>query len=74
MSWVLPFVLILAAAWAAVGILLARWLKQAGHAKPFKGKAWTERELYGAGAGHGRDVGQVFGRSVGDGEGAGRWK
>lgn len=54
MSWFLPFVLILALVWAAVGVLLARWLKQSGHAKPFKGKEWTSRDLYGGGVGFGK--------------------
>lgn len=56
MAWFLPLVLILAIVWGVLGILLARWLKQAGHNKPFKGKDWRANELYGGGAGHGRDV------------------
>ncbi|KAH8726057.1 hypothetical protein GQ44DRAFT_571347, partial [Phaeosphaeriaceae sp. PMI808] len=52
----LPFVLILALVWAVVGILIAKWLKQAGHTKPLKFKG-RERNLYGAGVGFGRNVG-----------------
>ncbi|KAH7371954.1 hypothetical protein BKA66DRAFT_468921 [Pyrenochaeta sp. MPI-SDFR-AT-0127] len=69
MSWFIPFAIILAGVWAFVGILLARWLKQAGHTKPFKGKDWSETDLYGGGVGHGRDSHQVFGRSVGESSG-----
>lgn len=54
MGLFIPFLLLLlAAAWALIGILLARWLKQAGHTKPFKGREWTGRELYGGGVGFG---------------------
>lgn len=61
MSLFLPFLLVLAAAWAVVGILLARWLKQAGHNKPFKGKEWSSRDLYGGGVGFGRGSERTFG-------------
>jgi hypothetical protein len=77
-------VLALALFWATIGVMLARWLKQAGYAKPlkFKGK---ELNLYGAGTGFGRrtewgerDDGRVLatgGRDVGiAGFGEGRVK
>ncbi|CBX96967.1 predicted protein [Plenodomus lingam JN3] len=69
MSWFVPFVLVLALAWAAVGILLARWLKQAGYAKPLKGRDLSSRDLYGGGAGYGRmgDQGGLRGQVHGAG-------
>ena len=60
------FLLLVAAAWAAVGVLLARWLKQSGHARPFKRKEVSSRQIYGEGVGYGREA--VFGGSVGDGD------
>lgn len=57
MAWFIPLIFVLAAAWAVVGILLARWLKQAGHNKPFKSRHLEDRELYGGGVGFGRHVG-----------------
>lgn len=81
MSWFLPFILIVALVWAILGVLLARWLKQSGHARPFKGRNWDERELYGGGVGHGMESRDVFGgaaegkRGIGLGEfGKGRFK
>ncbi|KAJ4369586.1 hypothetical protein N0V83_005348 [Neocucurbitaria cava] len=65
MSLFLPFILIIAFAWAIVGILLARWLKQAGHARPWKGKEWEERELYGGGVGYGMEGRRVLGGGIG---------
>jgi hypothetical protein len=60
----IAFVIFLALAWAAVGVLLAKWLKQAGHARPFNVKG-RERDVYGAGVGYGREVGlQGMGRDV----------
>ncbi|KAH5968401.1 hypothetical protein HBI87_050870 [Parastagonospora nodorum] len=52
----IPLILLLAAFWAAIGVLLARWLKQAGYARPLK---FTGRDLnlYGAGTGFGRETG-----------------
>ncbi|KAF1935772.1 hypothetical protein EJ02DRAFT_428115 [Clathrospora elynae] len=43
------FLVLIAAAWATIGIFLAKWLKQSGYARPFKGRDWDERQLYGAG-------------------------
>lgn len=57
MAWFLPFLIIIAVAWTVVGILLAKWLKQAGHARPFKGRELSGRDVYGGGVGFGRDVG-----------------
>lgn len=57
MPWFIPFLLLVAAAWAVVGILLAKWLKQAGHSKPLKSRHLDDREIYGGGVGFGRDVG-----------------
>jgi hypothetical protein len=50
----IPLVLFLAAAWAVIGVLLAKWLKQAGYTRPFKGRQWRDSELYGDGVGFGR--------------------
>lgn len=74
MPWFIPFILILALAWLVVGILIARWLKQAGHTKPFKGKQWTSRDIYGGGAGGGRTGYQGLGSAVEDGDYGGRWE
>jgi hypothetical protein len=57
MSLFIPFILLLACFWLVIGVLIAKWLKQAGHAKPFKGKDWQERQLYGAGVGFGGSAG-----------------
>jgi len=62
------FALLIAAAWATVGILLAKWLKQSGHARPFKGRNWDSRELYGGGSGYGRDLGLGGSSSQGRGQ------
>jgi hypothetical protein len=56
MPWFIPFLVIVALAWTAVGVLLAKWLKQAGHARPFSGRELSGRELFGGGVGFGRDV------------------
>jgi hypothetical protein len=47
-------ILLLAIFWATIGIMLAKWLKQAGYTKPFKGR---DKDVYGAGTGYGREVG-----------------
>lgn len=63
---VLPFVpiaLLIAAIWLTVGILLAKWLKQSGHARPFKGRNFSSREIYGGGVGYGR-VESSFGQGA----------
>ena len=57
MAWFIPFILLLAIAWGVVGILLAKWLKQAGHNKPLKGRHLEDSEVYGGGVGFGREVG-----------------
>jgi hypothetical protein len=74
MPWFTPFLVLLALAWAAVGILLAKWLKQAGHTRPFTRRELNGRELYGGGVGFGRTVGfEGVGREVlGAGPGGGR--
>lgn len=54
MDFFVPLLIFLALVWAALGVLLAKWLKQSGRARPFKGKAWRDSELYGAGVGVGR--------------------
>lgn len=53
----IAFVLFLAAAWAVLGIFLAKWLKQAGYARPFRGREFTDTELYGSGVGVGNQKG-----------------
>ncbi|KAH9882952.1 hypothetical protein J1614_000318 [Plenodomus biglobosus] len=55
MGWFIIFVVILAMTWATIGVLLARWLKQAGHTKPFKGRELSSHDLYGGGSGYGRE-------------------
>lgn len=76
------FIILLAAFWAFIGVMLAKWLRQAGHAKPFKGR---NIDLYGGGNGYGRDkglgaeerevrFGGTGGRVVGMGYGEGRVK
>lgn len=50
----IPLIIFLALVWGALGVLLAKWLKQSGYARPFKGKVWRDSELYGAGVGVGR--------------------
>ncbi|RMZ67177.1 ubiquitin metalloprotease fusion [Pyrenophora seminiperda CCB06] len=49
-----PLLILIASAWCVVGILLAKWLKQAGHARPFSGRRLSAREVYGGGGGVGR--------------------
>lgn len=56
MALFIPLIIVLALAWTAVGVLLARWLKQAGHNRPFRGRDWQARDLYGGGVGHGKSV------------------
>ncbi|EMD87348.1 hypothetical protein COCC4DRAFT_70806 [Bipolaris maydis ATCC 48331] len=51
------FVLFLAVAWGILGIFLAKWLKQAGYARPFRGREFTDTELYGSGVGVGSQKG-----------------
>ncbi|EUC40129.1 hypothetical protein COCMIDRAFT_109601 [Bipolaris oryzae ATCC 44560] len=59
----IPFVIFLAIAWAILGVLLAKWLKQAGYARPFRGREFTDTELYGSGVGVGSQRGiPDFGR------------
>lgn len=66
MAWFIPFILLVAVAWAVVGILLAKWLKQAGHSRPIKGRDLDDRDIYGGGVGFGRQVGlQGSSRDVG---------
>lgn len=68
------FILVLASAWATIGLLLAKWLKQSGHARPFTGRNWSDRELYGGGVGFGRVAGvaadynhsEEYGRRLGN--------
>jgi glucokinase len=43
----------LAVFWAVIGLMIAKWLKQAGHTKPFEGR---DIHLYGGGTGYGRDA------------------
>jgi hypothetical protein len=57
MIWFIPFILLVAAAWAAVGVLLAKYLKQAGYNKPLKGRHLDARDIYGGGVGFGRQAG-----------------
>lgn len=54
MEFFIPLLILIASAWCAVGILLAKWLKQAGHARPFSGRDRSGREVYGGGVGFGR--------------------
>ncbi|KAH6846780.1 hypothetical protein CC77DRAFT_1052613 [Alternaria alternata] len=63
MGFFVPLALLIAAVWCTVGILLARWLKQSGHARPFKGRTFSSRELYGGGVGYGR-VENSFGQGA----------
>jgi hypothetical protein len=70
MAWFIPFVLLLAGAWAVVGILLAKWIKQAGHNRPFNSRHLDDKEIYGGGVGFGREVG--LGGSSRDVSGVGR--
>ncbi|KAF2826536.1 hypothetical protein CC86DRAFT_292472 [Ophiobolus disseminans] len=57
MVWFIPFILLVAAAWAIVGLLLAKWLKQAGHNRPIKTRHLEDRDIYGGGVGFGGHVG-----------------
>jgi hypothetical protein len=59
MAWFIPFLIIVAIAWAVVGVLLAKWLKQAGHARPFKRREFSGRNVYGGGVGFGSNIGSV---------------
>ena len=64
----LPLLLLLAAFWALIGLLLARYFKQAGYQRPFsfKGRDLQDRDIYGGGVGFGREVGMGGrGRDVG---------
>ncbi|KAF2033532.1 hypothetical protein EK21DRAFT_58432 [Setomelanomma holmii] len=63
MVWFIPFLLLVAAAWAVVGILLARYLKQAGYNKPIKGRSLDASEIYGGGVGFGNQEGLQAGSS-----------
>jgi hypothetical protein len=47
------FAILLALFWLTIGVMLAKWLKQAGHTKPFSGR---ERDIYGGAGGVGRSV------------------
>jgi hypothetical protein len=75
------FIIAIAVFWAGIGVMIARWLKQAGYNKPFtfKGK---NLNLYGGGQGFGarpewneRDDGRILihngGRDVRMGMGGG---
>jgi hypothetical protein len=65
------FAILLAVFWCTIGIMLAKWLKQAGHTKPFSGR---ERDIYGGAAGVGRSVELGGdGRGVELGGGGGRY-
>jgi hypothetical protein len=57
MVWFVPLLLVLAVFWAVIGVMLAKWLKQAGHNRPIHGRQLHEREIYGGGVGFGREVG-----------------
>lgn len=80
MPFFVPLLILIASAWCAVGILLAKWLKQAGHARPFSGRELSDRDKYGGGVGFGRlggiaDGDRGEGRQVKLGEfGSGRVK
>ncbi|KAL1795505.1 hypothetical protein ACET3X_005729 [Alternaria dauci] len=69
MGFFVPLALLIAAIWLTVGILLAKWLKQSGHARPFKLKTVSSRDIYGGGVGYGR-MEHSYGRgAAGEGEG-----
>jgi hypothetical protein len=68
MAYFIVFALLVAATWAVIGVLLAKWLKQSGHARPFTGRAFSSQELYGGGVGYGRGAG-FGGGAVGGEEG-----
>jgi hypothetical protein len=72
MVFFVPFIFLLAAFWVLIGVMLAKWLKQAGHNRPINGRQLNEREIYGGGVGFGRQVG--LGGSERDMEGMGRGK
>jgi hypothetical protein len=51
--WFSLLLVLIAAFWLVIGVMLAKWLKQAGHTKPFKGR---ETDIYGGGRGYGRET------------------
>lgn len=51
--WFSLLIILVAAFWLVIGVMLAKWLKQAGHTKPFKGR---ETDVYGGGRGYGRET------------------
>lgn len=69
--WFSLLIILLAAFWLVIGVMLAKWLRQAGHTKPFKGR---DIDIYGAGRGYGRETQlqgseREFGGFVGGGGG-----